>query len=60
MEAMRHDSDHAAQNRSHCCGTMQHPEYTLGDQKKLMAGAMMHEDSAIAAEVAELRKMFNR
>lgn len=60
MEAMRHDSDHAAQNRSHCCGTMQHPEYTLGDQKKLMAGAMVHEDSAIAAEVAELRKMFNR
>lgn len=60
MEAMRHDSDHAGQNRSHCCGTMQHPEYTLGDQKKLMAGAMVHEDSAIAAEVAELRKMFNR
>ena len=60
MEATRHDSDHAAQNRSHCCGTMQHPEYTLGDQKKLMAGAMVHEDSAIAAEVAELRKMFNR
>ncbi len=60
MEVMRHDSDHAAQNRSHCCGTMQHPEYTLGDQKKLMAGAMVDEDSAIAAEVAELRKMFNR
>jgi hypothetical protein len=60
MEAMKHDSDHAPQNRSRCCGTMQHPEYSLNDQKKHMAGAVMPEDAVIAAEVAELKKMFNR
>jgi hypothetical protein len=60
LEACRHDSDQAAQNRTRCCGTMQHPEYSLNDQKKHMAGAVMPEDSVIAAEVAELRKMFNR
>jgi hypothetical protein len=60
MEAWKHDADNASQNRSRCCGTMQHPEYTLGDQKKLMSGAVMPEDAAIAAEVAELRQLFTR
>lgn len=60
METWKHDADQAPQNRTRCCGTMQHPEYNLGDQKKHMSGAMLPEDSVIAAEVAELRQLFNR
>src|SRR5262245_48629161 len=41
----KHPSDRAPQDRSQCCGTMQLPQYTLGDQKKLQTGtSITHED----------------
>ncbi len=44
LNAQPHAFDKAPQDRSTCCGTMQLPEYTLGD--------------ALAAEIAELKKTF--
>jgi hypothetical protein len=58
MEPQTHASDKAPQDRSQCCGTMQLPEYTLGDQAKLATGAAITTDDVLAAELAELRKMF--
>ncbi|MBZ5592097.1 MAG: hypothetical protein LAP39_07665 [Acidobacteriia bacterium] len=60
MEARKHAADQAPQDRSACCGTMQLPEYMLGDQKKLEKGVVIVEEDMIAAEVAELKKMFAR
>lgn len=60
LEPARHPADHAPQDRARCCGTMQLPEYTRGDQKKLERGAGIAEADVIAVEVAELRKMFAR
>jgi hypothetical protein len=37
---------------------MQLPEYTLGDQAKLATGAAITTDDVLAAELAELKKMF--
>jgi len=60
MEARKHPADQAPQDRSGCCGTMQLPEYTLGDQKKLEKGAVIADEDVIAAEISELKKMFAR
>jgi hypothetical protein len=58
MEPITHASDRAPQDRSQSCGTMQLPEYTLGDQAKLKKGAAITPDDVIAPERAELSKMF--
>ncbi len=58
LEAHKHPSDRAPQDRSQCCGTMQLPEYTLGDPKKLQTGASITHEDVLAAEMAELRKAF--
>ena len=58
LEAHKHPSDRAPQDRSNCCATMQLPEYTMGDTKKLQAGAGITQDDLMASEVAELRKAF--
>jgi hypothetical protein len=58
LEAHKHPSDRAPQDRSQCCGTMQMPEYTLGDLKKLQTGASIMPADVLAAEMAELRKAF--
>lgn len=58
LAAHKHSSDRAPQDRSQCCGTMQLPQYTLGDQKKLQTGASITHEDVLAAEMAELRKAF--
>jgi hypothetical protein len=60
LEPHKHMADQAPQDRSRCCGTMQLPEYTLGDQKKLGERATIEEKDVIAAEIAELKKLFAR
>ena len=60
-----HPSLRATQDRSGCCGTMQHPEYAQ-DQKKLdadlnklcEAGTLIPEEDLLASEVEELSKTF--
>jgi hypothetical protein len=58
LEAHKHASDRAPQDRSQCCGTMQLPEHTMGDQRKLRTGARITQEDVLAAEVAALRKAF--
>lgn len=58
LEACKYDSDRAPQDRTGCCGTMQLPEYTMGDPKKLESGAMITADDLLGAETSELRKAF--
>lgn len=58
LEAHRHASDRAPQDRSACCGTMQLPEYIMGDHKKLESGAGIPPSELIAAEVAQLKQAF--
>jgi hypothetical protein len=58
LDAHKHASDRAPQDRSQCCGTMQRPEHTLGDQKKLQGGGSLTQEDLLASEVAELRKAF--
>jgi hypothetical protein len=41
LERHAHSSDQAPPDRSACCGTMQRPEYTLGDPKVLATGGSM-------------------
>jgi hypothetical protein len=58
MDAAKHASDRAPQDRSQCCGTMQRPEFTAGDLKKIQAGTGLTEDDLLASEAAGLRKSF--
>jgi len=58
LAAHKHPSDRAPQDRSQCCGTMQLPQYTMGDQKKLQTGASITHEEVLAAEMAALRKAF--
>ncbi len=58
LEGHKHDSDKAPQDRSGCCGTMQLPEYTMADPKKLESRASVTEEDLMTAEVAELRRAF--
>lgn len=58
LEACRHPSDRAPQDRSTSCGTMQLPEYTLGDQKTLQSGAAVTDEDVLASTVEELRAAF--
>jgi hypothetical protein len=58
LEAHEHASDKAPQDRSTCCGTMQLPEYTMGDQEKLQSGAANTQDDIMRTERIELQKAF--
>jgi hypothetical protein len=58
LEAYEHASDEAPQDRSTCCGTMQLPEYTMGDQEKLRTGAAITQDDVMRAERIELQEAF--
>jgi len=43
LEAQAHVADRAPQDRAGCCGTMQLPEYVVGDPKKLSSGESVTE-----------------
>lgn len=58
LQRYEHPSDHARQDRSTCCGTMQLPEYTIGDQAKLQTGAGITQDDVLSAQRRELQKAF--
>ena len=58
LDAHKHASDRAPQDRSQCCGTMQRPEHTMGDQRKFQGGGSLTQEDLLATEVAELRKAF--
>jgi len=59
LEAHRHPSDRASQDRSRCCGTMQRPEFVLADAAKLQSGQAMTDEDLLSKEAAELHKRFN-
>lgn len=59
MKAAIHASDKASQDRSTCCGTMQLPEFTLGDQKKLQSGQGIMGKELMDPELAVLRQAFH-
>ena len=46
------------QDRGGCCGTMQLPEYILGDPKALRAGKSITEEELLAPEIKELAAEF--
>jgi hypothetical protein len=58
LKAHKHASDRAPQNRSRCCGTMQLPEFTVVESKRLQTGACVTQNDLLATEVVELRKAF--
>jgi hypothetical protein len=58
LEAFHHDSDHAPQNRSTCCGTMQLHEFIMADAKHLVTGKAFTEEDILASEKSELAKSF--
>jgi hypothetical protein len=58
MEIFDHASLHAQQDRSGCCGTMQLPEYMLGDQEKLAASKPIDDEELLAEEIKNLKKVF--
>jgi hypothetical protein len=58
MEACRHPADRAPQDRSKCCGTMQLPEYTMGDPKKRESGASITDEDIMSGELLELAGAF--
>lgn len=53
-----HVSLHAEQDRSGCCGTMQLPEFVLGEQKVLKTGKPVSEEDLLAPEIKELETAF--
>jgi hypothetical protein len=55
LKAHKHASDKAPQNRSMCCGTMQMPEYTYGDQTKMQSGQSISDEDVIAMLRNEIR-----
>jgi len=59
LEAHKHASDKAPQDRSSCCGTMQLPEYLMGDPKRLEAGESISQEELLGTERAELQKSFH-
>jgi hypothetical protein len=60
LQPMDHPSLHreVEQDRSGCCGTMQLPEYILGDPKKLEARQLVDEEELLAGARRELGKVF--
>lgn len=58
MKAFDHPSLHAQQDRSGCCGTMQLPEYLLGDQKKIETSKSIEDEDILAQDIKELKKIF--
>jgi hypothetical protein len=60
LQPMDHPSLHreVEQDRSGCCGTMQLPEYILGDPKKLEARQLIDEEDLLAGARKELGKAF--
>lgn len=46
------------QDRGGCCGTMQLPEFVLGDQKDLKAGKLILEEDLLAPEIKEMMEEF--
>ena len=58
LKAHKHASDRAPQNRSRCCGTMQLPEFTVVESKRLQTGACVTQNDLLTTEVVELRKAF--
>ncbi len=58
LDAHRHPSDKAPQDRSDCCGTMQRLEYLIDDQAKLQAGGSASHDDLLSSQTAELRRAF--
>jgi hypothetical protein len=59
LEAHKHASDNALQDRSTCCGTMQRPEYTIGDANTLRSGAPVTQKDVLSAEWANLPEAFS-
>lgn len=59
LDAHKHDSDRALQDRTGCCGTMQLPEYTMADPKKLESRAGVAAEDLLGAELGELRRAFH-
>lgn len=58
MEAHHHPADHAHQNRSTCCGTMQLSEHLLNDPKLMETGIGLTDEDVLAPELKELAKVF--
>jgi len=58
LDRQKHASDHATQNRTGCCGTMQLAEHMLGDPKKMATGVGLSDEELLAPELKELAKSF--
>ncbi len=58
LKCCDHVSLHAKQDRVGCCGTMQLPEYLLGDSKKLRSGRLITDDELLAPEIKKLAEAF--
>ena len=58
LDRQKHASDHASQNRTGCCGTMQLAEHVMGDPKKMATGIGLSDEDLLAPELKELAKNF--
>jgi hypothetical protein len=56
LKPREHMSLYAPQDRSGCCGTMQLPEYVLGDARTLATGKEITDDDLLEGEFQELRR----